>query len=265
MPKENINGIELYYELLGKGEPVAFLNGVMMTVNNWLYQTSFFKKRYQCIMHDVRGQLNSEKPEQDYSMELHVEDFKALLDHLGIKKCHIVGTSYGGEIGMTFAFTYPEMVKSLSVISCASYLEKLLSFQTDSWGKAALCGDKSALFAMMHGDVYGEEFLVNNEAMLIKWEQALNALPQEFFNAFARLVKSFHKINFTSELKNIKCPTLVMVGEKDIIKLPHYSKVIADSIPNSEYITIPDAGHVVIMEKPGAVNTALFGFIQKNV
>ncbi|RLC13423.1 MAG: alpha/beta hydrolase, partial [Deltaproteobacteria bacterium] len=84
MSKAKVNGVELYYEIMGEGEPVAFLNGILMTTDRWSGETEFLKTKYKCILHDTRGQFRSEKPEGDYTMELHAEDFISLLDHLDI-------------------------------------------------------------------------------------------------------------------------------------------------------------------------------------
>ena len=108
-----------------------------MTIQSWTPQLVLFKKRYQCIMHDFRGQLLSDKPDEPYSMEQHADDFLKLLDHLKIEKCHIIGTSYGGEVGLVFAYKYPHRVNSLAVIASVSYVEPLLREQVESWAELA--------------------------------------------------------------------------------------------------------------------------------
>ena len=115
MPLARIGDIELYWELDGEGEEVvAFVNGVAMTVESWRPQREFFARRYRCLFHDTRGQLRSAKPAQDYSLRMHADDLKGLLDHLDLDRVHLVGTSYGSEIAMIFALAYPEAVRSLA-------------------------------------------------------------------------------------------------------------------------------------------------------
>ena len=66
----------------GEGEPIAFLNGVLMTVDSWKLQTHEISLRFRCVMHDFRGQLRSSKPDEPWSLEDHARDLVALLDHL---------------------------------------------------------------------------------------------------------------------------------------------------------------------------------------
>ena len=93
MPFFRHEGIRIHWESIGEGEPVAFLNGILMTVDSWKLQTAQLSRGFRCLMHDFRGQLLSSKPADAWTLEDHAEDFGALLDHLGIDSCHVVGTS----------------------------------------------------------------------------------------------------------------------------------------------------------------------------
>ena len=264
MAKIKVNGVELYYELTGNGDKViAFLNGVGMHTALWVDQVNFFNKNYKCLCHDTRGQLQSEKPDMEYSMEMHTEDFKCLLDALNIKKVHLVGTSYGSEISMIFAYTYPEMVESLTVVCGVSELDEVLYAAVDSWELAAeKCPDIfiKSLFPWS----YSADFIKKNKANFQKREEELRQqLPPVFYKAFARLIRAFKKLNITGELKKIKCPSLIISAEEDIIKPPKYGKIIADNIKNSEFHIIKGAAHAVFTEKPDEVNKLLNDFLKK--
>ena len=82
--------------------------------------------------------------------------------------------------------------------------------------------------------------------------------------AAERLMLAFSEINFTAHLKNIAVPTLVMVGELDILKPRRYAEIIAEEIPGAELVVIPHAGHAVCLEQPAAFNSALLGFVLKH-
>ena len=88
-----------------------------MTIDHWADIISGLEKDYKCLLHDCRGQLMSTDLTSEIDMEEHVEDLKELLENLKIDKVHLVGTSYGSEIAMMFAYTYPKMTKSLAVIT----------------------------------------------------------------------------------------------------------------------------------------------------
>jgi 3-oxoadipate enol-lactonase len=262
MPAAEINGLSIHYDLFGEGEPVVFLNGVMMTTQSWVLQTSLFRQRYRCLLHDFRGQLLSDKPDEPWTLEDHATDLRTLLDHLEIERCHLVGTSYGGEVGLIFAYTWPHRVKSLSVISSVSEVGPELDRAVAIWAETALEAP-GKLYRTSLPSNFSPGFIAANPQLVEQGEERLRACPPEFFPAFARLVDAFRKAGFTAELERIQCPTLVLVGEKDALKPPEYSRLIAERIPDSELLLIAGAGHAVILEKPREVNTAVLGFIEK--
>ena len=78
------------------------------------------------------------------------------------------------------------------------------------------------------------------------------------------LLKAFYALDITSELPKIKCPTLVVVGEEDLIKGREYARVIVDQIQGAEYVVVPGSGHALCLDKPDPLNTLLIGFVLKN-
>jgi 3-oxoadipate enol-lactonase len=82
--------------------------------------------------------------------------------------------------------------------------------------------------------------------------------------SFVELMKSFYALDITSELPKISCPTLVVVGEDDLIKGKEYARIIANQIPGAEYVVIPGSGHALCLDKPDPLNTLLIGFVLKN-
>jgi 3-oxoadipate enol-lactonase len=263
MSELEIDGLAIHYEILGAGEPVVFLNGVMMTAQSWILQTSFFRHRFQCVLHDMRGQLLSGKPDEPWSLETHVEDLRILLDHLEIDRCHLVGTSYGGEVGLIFAFTYPERAKSLTVISSVSHVGPKLDRAVQSWADAALATPEQ-LYRVALPLNFSSRFIAQNSEVLQQGEDRLRACPPDFFPAFARLVEAFRGVDITDDLPRITCPTLVLVGEKDALKPVSYSRLIAETIPGAEFLIVPNAGHAVVIEKPSEINSVLLGFLEKH-
>ena len=250
----------IYWESLGRGEPVVFLNGVLMTVDSWKLQTLELGQRFRCVMHDFRGQLRSSKPHEPWTLEDHAEDLEALLDHLGIADGHIVGTSYGGEVGMVFAATRPERVRSLSVIASVSEIGPDTAQAVLEWRRAALEAPDS-LYRVMLPTTFSPEFIAANPPLIELGEGRLQACEPEFFEAFAGLIDAFLELNITPMLGGIRCPTLVMAGEQDRLKPPRYSEIIRDGIEGSELRLVPGAGHAVVLEQADRINRELLRFI----
>jgi pimeloyl-ACP methyl ester carboxylesterase len=264
MPYMAINGIRLYYELRGTGEVLALFNGIMQNTAGWALQTRTLSRYYQLLLHDMRGQGRSDKPAYDYSWDMHVEDFRALLDELQIEKIHLAGVSYGAEVAMYFARKYPERVKSLVIGTATSVMTPLLQAFARSWEAAALCRDGRTFFKLFLPSVYSNDFLASSEGWLERRaEEFSRAVNEEWFQGFERLVKNFLTLNLTSELKHIQVPSLVIAAEKDILTPPELSYLIHSELPVSEWIVFPGTGHVVVFEKPEEFNTAVLGFLRK--
>lgn len=260
MPYLQRDQISLYWESLGQGEPIAFLNGVLMTVDSWKLQTLELSQRFRCVMHDFRGQLRSTKPEIPWTLEDHARDLKALLDHLGIDRCHIVGTSYGGEVGMIFAATWPERVRSLTVIASVSEVGPDTERTVLDWQRAALEAPMS-LYRTMLPTTFSREFVAENPGLIEQAEDRLKSCEEDFFKAFSGLIDAFCKLDITPMLGAICCPTLVIAGEKDVLKPPRYSRIIAAGIRGSELLVLPGAGHAVVLEQAELINRELIRFI----
>ncbi len=251
----------LAYDIEGEGEPVAFLNGIMMSIASWAFQRQYFSPRYRCIFHDFRDQLLSGRLSGDYTMDIHVEDLARLLDHLGIERCHLVGTSYGGEVAMLFALAYPQRVKTLTVIASVPYSDSLLRLQVGLWRRAARFS-ADWLYELLAAFSFSGQFLGANPDFLRSGVERVSAFPTEYFEGFARLCDAFLRLDIRDRLHRISAPTLIVSPGADILKAPWYSRYMAARIPGAILWEIPDAGHAAVMEQPEAINKRVEIFLQ---
>ena len=262
MPFCHANGNRIYYEIHGEGEPVIFGNGVFSNTLGWVYQNPVFSKEYQVILYDMRGQGQSDKPDGPYSFDIHAEDQKALLEELGVSRVHHVGISYGAELGLVFALKYPRMLKSLVACSAVSFVGPLLYKVCQLWRYACMLEDPELFYYATLPLNFGEDFLRDQTAIL---EQAKARYSQLDYPPLVLLIDSFLNLNITDQLSEITVPTCVIAGEKDILKPAYpYSKLIHDSLPNSEMVVIQDSGHAVTFEKPEEFNDTVLSFLRKH-
>src|SRR5512135_954239 len=111
------NGINLYYESTGQGQPLVFIHGLGSSTRDWEYQIPTFSQNYQVIAFDLRGHGQSAKPAGPYSMKMYAADLAGLLAGLGVKSAHLVGISLGGAVAFQFALDYPAAVKTLTIVN----------------------------------------------------------------------------------------------------------------------------------------------------
>ncbi len=263
MPEIQANGIKIYYELHGPedGEVLVLSNGIMMSVASWAFQTAALSKHMRLLLYDCRGMWRSEHPAGPYSMEQHADDLAALLDVLEIQKAHIGGISYGSEVSMEFAIKYPQKTKSLIVIDGVSQIDPLLKAQSLPWLMAAERNDPELLLRTSVHLNFSEDWIATHQDYI---EASVENFAKIDMPAFVELMKSFYNLDLTDRLSHISAPTLIIVGENDLIKGRKYSQIMADHIPQAEYVIVPGSGHALCLDKPDILNTLLIGFVKKN-
>jgi 3-oxoadipate enol-lactonase len=263
MPIVNVNGINLYYEVTGTGYSVVLCHGYTGSHQDWMFQVPPLSQDHQVVVMDYRGHGSSEAPSpaSAYSIPILAEDVNALLDHLAIAKCCLVGHSLGGFVALQLAVDQPSLVHSLVLV------------------------DTSSEWIEMPG--YPELQIKLNQIARTEGMEAVfeynaqrNPLSQKCFARYPRLREiSKRRIVETSvsgyvyvaraigqwqpltpRLKGISAPTLVVVGEEDTPFLQP-SEFLARSIPNSRLHVIPGATHSPQVETPDLFNQILLSFL----
>jgi pimeloyl-ACP methyl ester carboxylesterase len=122
MPKFPANGVNLYYEVTGKGFPLVWSHEFAGDYRSWDPQVKFLARRYRVITYNARGYPPSDVPPnpEDYSQEHAVEDLRRLLEHLGIQQAYLGGLSMGGNVVLNFGLAYPHLTKALIVASAGA-------------------------------------------------------------------------------------------------------------------------------------------------
>lgn len=263
MPLIKANGLQIYYELHGPAEAeiLVLSNGILMSTASWACQTAALSRDYRLLLYDCRGMWQSEHPPGPYSMAQHADDLAALLDGLGVEAAHIGGTSYGAEISLVFALKYPERTKSLIVTSAVSQVDPILQGLIGGWIAAAEKKDPELFYQAVYPLTFSETWIAANQPLL---NQARERYKSIDFEAMLALLLSFSQLDITAELAQIRAPTLVAVGELDLLKPRRYSEIIAQAIPEAELALIPHAGHAALWEQAGLFNTLILGFLAKH-
>ncbi|WP_312649773.1 alpha/beta hydrolase [Proteiniclasticum sp.] len=265
----DINGTKIFYEIRGNQnaeETIVFLNGVMASTNSWYALSKPFEDLgFRVLLHDFKGQLKSDKPDGPYTFQEHADELKMLLEELRIENAHFIGTSYGGEVAMKFASLYGSTMRTMTIIDSTSELDPVMKYFISSWKKAAQEGDGEKFFNILAPSIYGEKFMRENAEFLEARAKATKHVGQEYLDGQIILYDTFiNDVNMTDILEDIRVKTLVICGEEDILKRPKQSLLIHHKIRNSEYVILPECGHVSIFEKPEELKTLLLGFILKN-
>ena len=238
-----VNGLQMYFEEQGAGEPLLFIHGGSASIESFYQQIPAFTGQYRVIAADSRGHGRTGDTEGEYSYPLMAEDFAQFIQSRGLGPVSIIGWSDGGIIGLHLAIHFPQLVKKLVMIgACAD-----VSGQTEEF-----------LESVRHGKP--EE----HPAILIELYQQLSpdgpAHWPVFYEKLRRMwLGSPHYT--TEQLKSVRCPVLVMVGEHDIVKTEHTAEM-AHALPNAQICVISGASHFAPVENPAAVNSAILAFLK---
>lgn len=254
----------IYYNVLGDGETtIGFMNGVMASASSWdTYVDVFVKLGFKVVTFDFIGQMLSDKPQGPYTFKQHIDEAKRLYDSLGIESLHLIGTSYGSEVAMKFALTYPQSVLSLSLIDGTAEIDEPMKKEILRWYDLT---NKSGeeFFWGMAPSIYHPDYIAKNHDFLEARAKKLNGAHDYLAGQRALYETFLNEVHFLNELHEIDTPTLVVVGEFDTLKPPSCSQAIHDQIKGSEYVVLPNCGHVGIFEKADELITLLVGFILK--
>ncbi|SCX75360.1 alpha/beta fold hydrolase [Alkaliphilus peptidifermentans] len=267
MPEVKINGVDIFYKITGDGDRVlVILNGIMMSAESWGgLLPSFTKAGYRVLNVDFRDQGKSQSSPVTYTISQHVEDLKGLLEHLGIAKCNLMGISYGGQVSMLFALTYPHMLETLILANTMARLTQYLIAIGESWDEAAKLKDGKKFFRLAMPLIYSDTFYEKNWKWLKDREELFSKiLTAEWFERYLRLSSSHGDYDIVQHLTGIEVPTLVIASDKDIITPYHELLLIHEGIKDSKFIIIPEAGHASCYEKMEEFILIVLGFLAIN-
>ena len=272
--KAQVNGVNLWYEVAGEGEPVLQIHGAGFGHFNFAPATPELAKRFKVVDFDLRGYGASDRPLQHYDMEVWADDAAGLMDVLGIETAHIHGTSMGGMIAIVFAGKYPDRTTSV-VINCAA--AKL--------GMAGRLVFKNWIdIATMDPDGPGSRIL----AELIAWQAlsrafletpdgvaAIDTIQQILrdsnrLEVFTAACQAMCDMDLRSWLAKITSPALVLGGDEDLMtpwdQGPDGAgqQAIFDGIPNAEKHVIRGSNHSTIFDNTEEHNRVVIDFFERH-
>ncbi|MBS3786768.1 alpha/beta fold hydrolase [Candidatus Bipolaricaulota bacterium] len=261
MAKAHVNGIDLHYELRGdpEAETVVMVNGLLTDTESWAQHVPYFEDDYQVLLFDSRGQGKSDKPEGPYSVNQHAEDLAALLEELCISQGNFLGLSNGGTELLPFALEHPHLVNSLVLADSYAYVDAILEAKIDAWLEAARVSPELR-FLVATPYVWGGTFLENNQELFEQFKEAAHEAPQE---ATENLIEGAKILELPEPIENITAPALIVVGEKDILTPPEYSRYMASRIPDGRLKIIEDAGHASAIERADVFCNQVLDFLDE--
>ena len=225
-----VDGIEMYYEIIGEGEPLILLHGWSQSGQTWSGVADDFAKHFQVIIPDLRGHGATDNPSREYfTMKRLALDVYALLDHLKIDATKAMGISMGGVTLLHMATQQPDRIKSMVLVGAASYISVDSVKIARSIDLDNIPEDQMRIYREVHK--HGDEQI---RAML---------------NQFKMGADDYESTAFTPPyLSTIRANTLIVHGERDRRVPVSIALEMYEAIPNSFLWIVPNGGHVPIRE-----------------
>jgi pimeloyl-ACP methyl ester carboxylesterase len=263
MPVVSVRGAALNYEEHGRGpEAVVFAHGLLLCGRQFDGLIDPLSDRYRCIVYDARGHGQSEVTANGYDLDDQTEDAAALVCELGCGPCHFVGFSMGGFVGQRLAVRHPELVRSLTLVGSSAGREPN-GWKFRLMGLAARLFGLRALTSSVMPVQFGPDFLRDPSRATERKEWFERIAANNLAGVLPATDAVIRRPDFTPELSRVRVPTLVVVGETDLATPPAEARRLHAGIADSELVVVSRAGHAVTIEQPGAVATALRGFLER--
>ena len=259
--------IKLYYEEVGSGIPVVFVHEFAGDVRSYEMQMRYFGQRYRCIAFNARGYPPSDVPESAelYSQERARDDIRAVLDALKIDKAHIVGLSMGGFATLHFGFTYADRTRSLVIAGCGygAAPDRRAQFAGEAEA-AAKNFQQVGMAKAAEGYALGPTRVQFQNKDPRGWQEFATQLAEHSTEGAAQTLRGVQArrpslFDLVDKMKTITTPTLIITGDEDWPCLEP-GLLMKRTIPTAALVVMPNAGHAINLEDPGAFNQHIADF-----
>ena len=250
-----VNGLQMYYEIHGTGQPLVLLHGAFSAIG-----TSFdavlpgLARTRQVIGVEVQGHGRTADIDRPLRIEQLADDVAALLQHLGITQADIFGYSTGGSIALHLAIRHPQVVRKLVLASVSYTLSGIHPGLMDG------LGDMQP--EMMHGSPWHDEYL------------RIAPDPDHFATLFAKKTEMDRNITDipAEAIKSLTAPTLLIIGDSDLIRPEHAVELfrllgggvfgdMPPGMPNSQLAILPGTSHVSIVSRADLLIPMITAFL----
>jgi pimeloyl-ACP methyl ester carboxylesterase len=236
-----INGIEMFYDVEGSGDPLLLLHGGGGCHEDWVYAgREDFVQHYAIVAPDARGHGRSTNPDRVITHRQCASDMLALLNHLKIERCKAIGISMGGNILLHMATMQPERIAAMIVVSATMYFPE----QARAIMRQVPVENKS----IAEWDTMRKRHKIGDDQIRALWEWQRDMQDR------------YDDMNFTPDsLSRIQSPTLIVYGDRDFLYPVEMGIQMYRAIPRSALWVVPNGGHgpVFLDNAPQFVKTAL--------
>jgi 3-oxoadipate enol-lactonase len=233
-PTAGINGINVFYEVHGQGDPLLLIAGLGSGASLFARSIPLLSKDREVIAFDNRGVGRTDKPDVPYTIEMMADDAAGLLKALDVRRADVLGASMGGRIAMDLAIRYPDMVRGLILVSTSARVTR----------------ESRSSFGLRFGKL----------TKMITGSGAFGGSPQPYY-AFMRQLEASSAYDCTGRLGQIGAPTLIMRGDRDTLAPEDLAEEVHSGIKGSRLVEFK-GGHTFFLLKNDEFTDTVSGFLR---
>ena len=248
MPFAASDGVRIYWEEAGSGEPLLLIMGLGYSHQMWHRTTPAVSQSFRTIQFDNRGVGGSDVPPGPYPIASMAADAAAVLDAAGVQSAHVYGISMGGMIAQEFAIQYPERVRKL-ILGCTACGGPKVVRATDEVNRAVMARGNMTVEEGIQAMV---PYIYDPGTPRARIDEDLAIRRRTFPKPegyFAQLQGILAWESY-SRLSKITAPALVIHGENDLLVPAGNGELVVESIPGAKLVTIPNASHLYMTDQP---------------
>ncbi len=243
-----VKGLQVYYVMKGKGEPVLLLHGGLGTVEDFAPQIPVLAEHFQIFAFERSGHGHTADTAEPFGYDVMAKQTVAFIEALGLGATNLVGWSDGAIVALLVAISRPELVRSLVLVS-GNFNTSGLTTQARHWIESAT----------------PESFRKEEPTLAERYDNATPDGPAHFSTLLEKTKKLW--LNEPDikreELGGIKVPALVMAADKEMVPIEHTIELFR-AMKDGQLCIIPGATHFLLSEKPDMVNSIILDFLRKN-
>jgi pimeloyl-ACP methyl ester carboxylesterase len=267
MPTMTANGIQIYYETHGSGQPLVLISGLGYGLWQWHQMVPGLAEHFQVIVYDNRGAGQSGKPAGPYSAPMMAADLAGLIDGLGVGKTAGLGHSMGGFIAQQLVLDRPDLVSHL-ILAGTNFggpnhipvTPEALAIIMDTTSDPLTRLKNGITIAAAPGFPEDQPELFQS---IIDYRLTL-PVPPEAYQAQMGVGLGLATVEsaFEGKLGQVSVPALILFGEHDKVVPVGNADLLAGELTNSQIVILPGAGHIFPLETPEAANEAIGQFLR---
>jgi pimeloyl-ACP methyl ester carboxylesterase len=263
VPAIDRDGAHVHYEVTGEGPPLLLGHSLLCDGRMWENVAPALARRFRLHNIDARGHGRSTWT-QPFTLEDLAEDWIAVMDHEKIERALLCGLSMGGMTAMRLALAHPGRVAALALLDtsadAAPTVERVLYLMLAELQRAT--GIIRPYAPLIARKMFGTTSRRDRPDVVSRgMARILDRDMRGFYPAYQAV---FRRNSIHGRLGELRCPTLVLVGEEDIATPPRDAERIVRAVSGAELVRIPGAGHLTPLEAPAAVEQALSAFLDRH-